>query len=399
MARLARVEVFAADEIAVVHVMNRTVRRCFLFGEDSVSGKNFDHRKVWIDQQLAHQARYFGIDLLCQAIMSNHFHLVLRSRPDVVKEWSDKDVARRWLMLCPERRDEKRQPLEPTEFEIHSIVKKKDKLATVRSRLSDISWWMRLLSQNIAQRANKEDGEVGKFFQARYRAVRLLDETAILACAAYVDLNPIRAAIAETIEGSDFTSAQKRCSVFGVGFSKNTGEDSADIELRSSLLSEQNMSAAVSSSIVQVPPADLRGNGTRGEDSRTEDRSGYSGRHLAPVGLKGRGGETGPCAHKAGARCSNKGFLPMSTAEYLQLLDWTARQVRSDKQGATPQEFAPLFNLLGISAEIWCRLVKDFGKLFSVVAGRPARIDEHRSKDSSRRYRSRRQTRELLSTV
>ena len=155
MARLARVEVFAADKIAIAHVMNGTVRSCFLFGEDSVSGKNYGHRKVWIDQPLAHQARYFGIDLLCQAIMSNHFYLVLRSRPDVVKEWSDEDVARRWLMLCPERRDEKRQALEPTEFEINSIVKKKDKLATVRSRLSDISCWMRLLSQKIAQRTYK----------------------------------------------------------------------------------------------------------------------------------------------------------------------------------------------------------------------------------------------------
>ena len=84
MARLARVEVFAADEIAIVHVMNRTVRRCFLLGDDAFSGKNFDHRKVWLDKQLIHQARHFGIDLLCQAIMSNHFHLVLRSRPDVV---------------------------------------------------------------------------------------------------------------------------------------------------------------------------------------------------------------------------------------------------------------------------------------------------------------------------
>lgn len=69
---------------------------------------------------------------------------------------------------------------------------------------------MRLLCQNIGTRANKEDREVGKFFQGRYRAVRILDEATLLACSAYVDLNPIRAAMAETIERSDFTSAQRR---------------------------------------------------------------------------------------------------------------------------------------------------------------------------------------------
>ena len=61
---------------------------------------------------------------------------------------------------------------------------------------------MRLLPQKIGKRANEDDQEIGKFWQARYRAVRLLDETAILACAAYVDLNPIRAAMAETFERS-----------------------------------------------------------------------------------------------------------------------------------------------------------------------------------------------------
>ncbi|MFM7919053.1 MAG: hypothetical protein ACKPJJ_37455, partial [Planctomycetaceae bacterium] len=66
MARLARVEVFAADEIAIVHVMNRTVRRCFLLGDDPITGRNYDHRKVWIDEQLVHQAKHFGIDLLGQ---------------------------------------------------------------------------------------------------------------------------------------------------------------------------------------------------------------------------------------------------------------------------------------------------------------------------------------------
>ena len=62
----------------------RVVRRCFLLGNDPVTGKNYDHRKVWIEQQLQRLAANFGIDLLCFSILSNHFHLILRSRPDVV---------------------------------------------------------------------------------------------------------------------------------------------------------------------------------------------------------------------------------------------------------------------------------------------------------------------------
>ena len=371
MARLARAEVFAADEVAIVHVMNRTVRRCFLLGEDVFTGKNYDHRKQWIDDQLIHQAKHFGIDLLCQAIMSNHIHLVLRSRPDVVAEWDDTEIAKRWLMLCPVSKDNEGRPLEPSEFELNQIRNNKERLAVIRSRLSDISWWMRLLSQNVAQRANREDEEVGKFWQARYRAVRLLDETAVLAGAAYVDLNPIRAAMAETIEGSDFTSAQKRagdlrskCSVGGVQFSGNGGQ--------------------VADTVAGVPAI---------EDDGKKSRS---GRHLAPVELSGK---TGPCGNKRKQRCSNKGFLLMSTADYLQLLDWTARQQCSGKRGATPQQFAPLFERLGITSEMWCRLVKDFGRLFSVVAGQPQRIDEHRSKTDARRYRTRKDTRELMASV
>ena len=84
MVRLARAEVFDPDEVAVAHVCNRTVRRCFLMGDDEVSGKNFDHRKVWIEQYLHQFAAAFGIDLLGFAILSNHFHLILRTRPDAL---------------------------------------------------------------------------------------------------------------------------------------------------------------------------------------------------------------------------------------------------------------------------------------------------------------------------
>jgi|GEM_PF-5814728 len=77
---------------------------------------------------------------------------------------------------------------------------------------------MRLLCQKIAVRAKKEDGEVGKSFESRCRAVRLCDDEALLACSAYVDLNPIRAKMAEKHEESDFTSIQR-----GIHASKDSG--------------------------------------------------------------------------------------------------------------------------------------------------------------------------------
>lgn len=179
---------------------------------------------------------------------------------------------------------------------------------------------MRLLSQHVAQRANKEDLEVGKFWQARYRAVRLLDETAILACTAYVDLNPIRAAMAESIEDSDFTSAQKRC---------------CDLEAKHGTANPLTRPSGSRSA--------LKGRGDDGSgegESRVGDTGHNSGRHLGR-GWRLQGGSStiGPCVNKQGARCSNKGFLPMSTADYLSLLDWTTRR-KAGKRGATPKQFA-----------------------------------------------------------
>jgi hypothetical protein len=374
MARLARVELFAPDEIAIVHVMNRTVRRCFLMGSDPLTGKNFDHRKAWMEHELQRLARSFGIDLLCYAILSNHFHLVLRSRPDVVAQWDDSEVARRWLMLCPRRCDADRLPEEPNEFELNSIRNNPVKLKEIRSRLSDVSWWMRLLSQKIAQRANHDEKELGKFWQARYRAVRLLDETAILACAAYVDLNPIRAAMAESIETSEYTSAQQRA-----------------LELRESLQSElptRDSKRAIANIDSSYDSTATKTNATSKPISKS----------LCPLTLDELRGELGDCCHTSGHRSSDKGFLPISVGDYLSLLDWTARQIRSDKRGATPQNLKPIFDRLGINGEVWCELSRNFGRLFSTVAGKPKVIEETRSRSRHQRYKIRSRAKELLST-
>ncbi len=105
MARSPNSEIFSPDTIDIVHVCNRVVRRAFLLGDDSVSQKNYDHRKEWIEQLIERFARFFGLDVLTYAILSNHFHAVLRSRPDVVKDWRDEEVATRWLSICPPRKD------------------------------------------------------------------------------------------------------------------------------------------------------------------------------------------------------------------------------------------------------------------------------------------------------
>ena len=68
MARLARAEVFDPKEFAILHICARVVRRCFLFGVDPFIGKNHDHGKVWIEDQLRLLAANFGIDLLAFAI-------------------------------------------------------------------------------------------------------------------------------------------------------------------------------------------------------------------------------------------------------------------------------------------------------------------------------------------
>ncbi len=104
MARVARADVFDPLEISVFHCINRCVRRCFLCGRDPLTGQDYEHRKAWIEGRLRRAAGCFGIDVLGFAVMANHFHVILRNRPDVIAAWSDEEVARRWWRLCPGRK-------------------------------------------------------------------------------------------------------------------------------------------------------------------------------------------------------------------------------------------------------------------------------------------------------
>ena len=139
MARTNRRDVLADGEIQVVHCINRCVRRAFLCGKDPLTGTDFEHRRELIRQRMEFLAGVMGIEVLGFAVMSNHFHCILRSRHDVVATWSDEEVARKWWMLCPARKNKDLSPAEPTEFELNSIRNDATGLKDKRTRLSSIS--------------------------------------------------------------------------------------------------------------------------------------------------------------------------------------------------------------------------------------------------------------------
>jgi hypothetical protein len=356
VARKSRGEVVDPSEIQVFHVLNRTVRRCWLFGEDPLTGVNYDHRKVWIEERLRHFAALFGIDLLAFAILSNHYHLMLRSRPDVVATWDDSEVARRWLMICPHRKQKDGTPCEPTAKELDAIRNCRQTLADIRLRLSDISWWMRLLDQRIARRCNDEDNATGRFFEDRFKAIPLIDEQAITACAVYIDLNLIRACIAETVELSDHTSGQLRARAWQAKLPVSASEaDQAP---------------------TSINPVDA---------------------FLSPVGVSEISDRPGPMVSRTGKRCSDKGFLQMSDQAYLELLDWTARQAAPGKVGRTCGEPPPILVRLGLPPSVWLGLVAEFGRLFPTMAGLPHHVERARSRKRGLRYQVRAAARELFS--
>ena len=75
----------------------------------------------------------------------------------------------------------------------------------------------------------------------------------------------------------------------------------------------------------------------------------------------------------------------MSLDQYLQLLDWTGRQLRTDKRGSIPKGLDPMLERLQCSAETWLDLVKNFRKRFRVEIGLPAALQSASSRRRSHR--------------
>jgi hypothetical protein len=347
MPRPPRRETFDENEIGIYHCTNRCVRRAFLCGVDRLTGRSFEHRREWVRARLEELAAIFAIDHLNFAILGNHLHVLVRNRPDIRDRWTDEEVVRRWWRLFPQRKDEQGRPAELTDAELEALLADTQWVNERRRRLGHISWFMRCLAENIAVRANREEEISSRFWQGRFKMVRILDEAGLLACALYIDLNPIRARLAETPETSFFTSVFERLAAAG-------------------MLGKDEVSGSGNEAMSHVQCASCFDTA----------RDGW----LSPVLLDELHERTEPAPVR---RASNRGYLGISFAEYLRLLDWTGREIRADKRGSIPADLASIFERLGIRGEAWVDLVANFGRWFRTAAGRV----ENLARESARRGR------------
>ena len=281
---VARRQHICLTETCYYHCMTRCVRRAFLCGVDALSGKSYQHRREWVERQLLTQSRAFCVDVAGYAIMSNHFHVVVKVNLDLAASLSAEAVLSRWQQLY------RLSPL-MVRFKAGDVLTDAEKrrvdteIARMREILISISRFMGHLNGYIARKANVEDDCRGHFWEGRFVSQALLDETALLQCMVYVELNPVRAGLSHNPLKSEHTSIKRRL-------------------------------AGNNSGLIPFKP------------------------------------------DKPGAVTDHHNHLPFHFDDYLQLLVWSARVIREDKQETIPEDAPPLLDRLGITPDRWQSAMK-----------------------------------------
>jgi hypothetical protein len=312
----------------VYHCFCRCVRRAYLCGFDPVTQRDCSHRKTWLVDRLRHLSAIFAIEVLAYAIMENHYHSIVRTRPDLVATWSDREVAIRWLTLFPHYNPKTDAVEPPTEQQISALALNTKRIAQLRKRLSSLSWFMARLNEFIARAANKEDNVKGRFWESRFKCLALLDVAAIAACMVYVDLNPIRAGLAPTPEQSDCTSIQERIRAWHRQVSAQNSVPGGNLQEPHGIASPVPERFPVDATV----PSDF---------------------WLCPIQSD---------AHQ-------RGILQMSTPEYFDLVDTSGRILRSGKRGAIDADLAPILLRIGVKPDAWLNTISRFGSSFRLAAG------------------------------
>ena len=143
----------------------------------------------------------------------------------------------------------------------------------------------------------------------------LLDEDALLTCMAYVDLNPVRATMAASVETSEYTSAYERQLSYKIG----------------------------------------------GVTQQKEKPLEYTFSKKALFGFVGDVSEQETEQNTQG--------IPFPLLDYIELVDWSGRIIREDKRGAISGSRPRLLSTLGLDDDTWLSLASSFGKDYHGAVG------------------------------
>lgn len=204
-----RGDIMTKGKVETHHVTSRCAQQKKLCGLDSDTGKDYSHRRDIVAELIRNLALIFAIDVANYSILSNHLHLILRSRPDIVETWSDEQCAWNYKMAWPQWSNG-RWDRTPTDAEVRAVLKDSDKLARARGALGSISDFMARLKQPLSTLFNAEMETKGHFWDGRFGSRMLLSDDDAFCCSLYCDVNQIRAGAARTLVESDNSGIQDR---------------------------------------------------------------------------------------------------------------------------------------------------------------------------------------------
>ena len=282
------------------HVISKTVRGAFLLRDGE------EDRKQWIEDRLKFLSEVFAIDVAGFAILDNHLHVLVRLSSEQLQNASDEELVRRWGKLFPPRGKD-RKPLKVTKAWVQQKLADAKFVAQTRERLADLGWFMKCLKEPLARIVNQNESQTGAFWQSRYKSIAILDEEALLATCAYIDLNPVAAGVAALPEKSEHTSVKAR-----VDHCRAKGRIDDLQAARAGAVAGVRASRGMESGLWLCPIEDRRASGIK-----------------RPGLLEG-----------------------FSLGSYLQLIDYTSRLVRNGKARVN-KDVASLLDRLGTSVEMW----------------------------------------------
>jgi len=321
---IARKDIVLYD--GMYHCVSRCVRQSHLCGFSKITQKSYEHRREWVKQLIKKASEIFMIDVLSYAVMNNHYHILIKTKSEALKNLSDEEVAYRWWKLYPKRYTGIVKGIEPTEEELMQIIKITGKVSVWRERLGNIGWFMKSINEPLARLANKEDKCTGRFWEGRYKCQYIADEGALLKCSMYIELNPIRAKIADTPENSEYTSVYDRIKT------REAKAKKEEIKAKKIALNEEEY--------------------VKLKKELKQDE------WLAPLFNDNQ----------------QKGILSLDFKEYLELLEWTGRQLREDKRGAISDTLKPILERLRLKTDSWVESMTNFRKVFHRTIGNEASL-------------------------